>query len=218
MTDSTELKRHAAKVLRRLQKTWPDADCSLDFRTPLQLLVSTILSAQCTDERVNLVTRDLFKKYRSAADYATVPLDELKEDIRSTGFFNNKAKNIQACCRTLMEEYNGEVPADLDTLVALPGIGRKTANVILGTGFGIASGVVVDTHVGRVSRRLGLTEHNDKNAVKIEQDLMQLFPEKEWIALSHRMINLGRSFCMARKPNCADCPMNAICPKVDVKT
>ena len=158
MPDAKEQKRYAAKVTRTLARLYPDAGCSLDFSSPLELLVATILSAQCTDQRVNLVTKELFKKYRSAADYAAVPQARLERDIKSTGFFRNKAKSIRACCRTLDEEHDGEVPPDLDVLVTLPGIGRKTANVVLGTAFGIASGVVVDTHVGRISRRLGTVQ------------------------------------------------------------
>ncbi len=208
----TELKRHAGKVLRRLAKHYPNAQCALQFRSPLQLLVATILSAQCTDERVNQVTRELFKKYRSAADFARVSQAELEQDIKSTGFFRNKAKAIRQCCQRLVEEYNGRVPADMEVLVGLPGIGRKTANVILGTAFGIASGIVVDTHVGRVARRLGLTANKD--AVKVEQDLMALVPKSQWIAFSHRMIHHGRRFCAARKPKCEECPLGDICPRV----
>lgn len=214
MPATAEQKRFAAKVLRRLAKAYPEAKCSLDFESPLELLVATILSAQCTDQRVNLVTKDLFAKYKEAADYARTELSEIEEDIRSTGFFRNKAKNIQQCCRRLLDEYDGQVPQDIDHLVTLPGIGRKTANVVLGTGFGVASGVVVDTHVGRISRRLGLTEQ--KNAEKAEEDLMAAFPRKEWISLSHRMIHHGRAICMARKPKCEECSLSDICPRVGV--
>jgi len=214
---TTEQKRYAAKVTRRLKKEWPDAECSLRFKSPLELLVATILSAQCTDKRVNEVTVDLFKKYRSAADYADAPLDDLKEAIRSTGFFNNKAKNIQACCKALVEQHNGEIPDTLEELVKLAGIGRKTANVILGVAMRIASGVVVDTHVGRISRRLGLTA--EKNPEKVERELMEQFPKKEWIDLSHRMIKLGREYCIARRPKCDEgCPMEDICPRIGVES
>jgi endonuclease-3 len=204
----------AAKVVAALRKLYPDAKCSLDFNNPLELLVATILSAQCTDERVNVVTRDLFKKYHSAADYAAAPPAQLERDIQSTGFYRNKAKNIQGCCRILAEEHGGRLPDGLDVLVELPGIGRKTANVVLGTAFGIASGVVVDTHVGRLSRRLGLTSHKDP--VKIEQDLIAEIPKEEWIAFGHRMIQHGRRICGARKPKCDECPMESFCPRVGV--
>ena len=210
-----DAKRHAAGILRLLRRHYADATCSLNFRTPLELLVATILSAQCTDERVNLVTQDLFRKYRSAGDYAQAPLAELEKDIQSTGFFRNKAKSIQNCCRLLVQQYGGQVPQDIDQLVALPGIGRKTANVILGTAFEIASGVVVDTHVTRLSRRLGLSQQKD--AEKIEKDLMALIPSKQWVAFSHRMIQLGRNICVARKPKCDICPFGTICPKVGVE-
>ena len=211
-----DAKKHAADVVRLLRSRYPDATCSLDFHTPLELLVATILSAQCTDERVNIVTKDLFRKYRSAADYARAPIADLEKDIQSTGFFRNKAKSIQNCCRLLVEKYDGHVPQDIEQLVELPGIGRKTANVILGTAFGIASGVVVDTHVTRLSHRLGLSQQKD--AEKIEKDLMAVIPRKEWIALSHRMIQHGRKVCMARKPLCEACPFSAICPKVGVES
>jgi len=211
-----ETKRFATEVVRSLRRRYPHARCSLDHRTPLELLVATILSAQCTDERVNKVTAGLFRKYRTAADYAGAPQAELEEDIQSTGFFRNKAKNIRACCRVLLEQYDGEVPAEIDKLTELPGIGRKTANVVLGTAFGIASGVVVDTHVGRISRRLGLSEQ--KNPEKIERDLIDRVPKKEWIALSHRMIQHGRRYCTARSPKCESCPLADICPRIGVET
>jgi len=203
-----------AKVVAALGRHYPDAQCALNFSSPLDLLVATILSAQCTDERVNQVTKDLFKKYRSAADYAAATPAQLEQDVQSTGFFRNKAKNIQAGCRILADEHGGRLPQDLDALVQLPGIGRKTANVVLGTAFGIASGVVVDTHVARISRRLGLTSHKDP--VKIEQDLMVAIPKEEWIAFSHRMIHHGRRVCTARKPKCDECPLEAFCPRVGV--
>ncbi|MFZ5830747.1 MAG: endonuclease III [Planctomycetota bacterium] len=206
--------KHAERVVEILREHYPDATCALDFRTPLELLIATILSAQCTDERVNIVTKTLFQKYRSAADYAAAPNDELRRDIQSTGFFNNKAKSIQGCCRVLAEEHGGEVPRDLDTLVEMPGVGRKTANVVLGTAYRIPSGVVVDTHVTRISFRLGLTKQ--KSAEKIEQDLMALIPQDEWIDFSHRVIHHGRRTCVARKPKCSTCPLNEICPRVGV--
>ncbi len=214
MVVTQKAKRYAAKVVGQLRRQYPDAGCSLDFGSPLELLVATILSAQCTDERVNLVTKDLFRKYRSAADYARTPQAELERDIRSTGFFRNKAKNIRGCCQALVEQYEGRVPRELDALVALPGIGRKTANVVLGTAHGIASGVVVDTHVGRISRRLGLSRQ--KNPEKIERDLIEQLPRKDWVAFSHRMIQHGRHYCTARRPKCDDCPLNRFCPRVGV--
>lgn len=215
MATATEQKQRAAKIVRALAKHYQDAECSLDFRTPLQLLVATILSAQCTDERVNRVTPVLFRKYPTAADYAKTPLEDLERDIQSTGFFRNKAKNIQACCRALLEQYQGEIPKEMDKLVELAGVGRKTANVVLGTAFGIASGVVVDTHVTRISRRLGLTEQKDPE--KIERDLMELIPAKSWIALSHQMIHHGRKYCTARNPKCDECPLRTLCPKIGVE-
>jgi endonuclease III len=215
MTAPAEAKRHAADAVRHLRREYPHATCSLDFRTPLELLVATILSAQCTDDRVNQVTRHLFRKYRGAADYTRAPLAELEQDIQSTGFYRNKSKSIQECCRILIERYDGEVPPELDKLVELPGIGRKTANVVLGTAFEIASGIVVDTHVARVSQRLGLTKEKDPK--KIELDLMELVPRKEWIAFSHRVIQHGRRFCTARNPKCDVCPLRSISPKIGVK-
>jgi endonuclease-3 len=209
-------KSAAARIARLLQAAYPDAACSLDFRSPLELLVATILSAQCTDRRVNQVTKSLFQKYRTAADYARVAQDELERDIQSTGFFRNKAKSIQGCCRVLMERHDGQVPREMEALVELPGVGRKTANVVLGTAYGLATGVVVDTHVARLARRLGLSA--EKNPEKIERDLMALFPKTEWIALSHRLIQHGRLVCTARKPRCPECPLEKECPKVGVKT
>ena len=215
MAASPEAKRYAGRVVRQLAGDYPDAECSLDFSNPLELLIATILSAQCTDERVNVVTRELFQKYRSAADYAQADPAELEEDVKSTGFYRNKTKSIMGCCQALLEEHGGEVPQDLETLVPLPGVGRKTANVVLGAAFGIASGVVVDTHVGRISRRLGLTEQS--NAVKVEEDLMELLPSSEWVAFSHRMIWHGRGVCTARKPKCDQCPMRSFCPRLGVE-
>lgn len=211
----TATKSHAAKVVRRLKADYPDAPCALVHKTPFQLLVATILSAQCTDERVNLVTKDLFRKYKKPADFAKAPLAELEKAIQSTGFFRNKAKSIKACSAEIVEKHDGQVPQDLESLVKLAGVGRKTANVVLGTAYGLPTGVVVDTHVGRLSRRLGLTEHTD--AVKVEQDLMQLLPKREWIDFSHRMIHHGRAICNARKPLCEQCSMRKFCPQVGVK-
>jgi len=202
-------KSYVTKILRRLKKKYPDADCSLHYQDPLQLLVATILSAQCTDARVNLVTRELFQKYRSARDFAVADLSELENDIHSTGFYRNKAKNIRNACKIIEEQYGGEVPADMTKLVTLPGVGRKTANCVLGNGFGIAVGVVVDTHVERLSHRLGLSESTTPE--KIEQDFMQIFPQNEWIGISHRLILLGRESCLARKPKCDTCVLGDIC-------
>jgi endonuclease-3 len=214
MADIAQAKRHAGRVAKLLTEEYPDAACALEFRNPLELLIATILSAQCTDVRVNLVTKDLFRRYRSAADYAKANPKELEEAIKSTGFFRNKAKNIQACCQRLVDECGGEVPQELDRLVKLPGVGRKTANVVLGTAFGIASGVVVDTHVARLSWRLGLTKHKDP--VKIERDLMSVLPAREWVDFSHRMIHHGRKICIARRPKCELCRLNKICPRIGV--
>ena len=214
MTKQHSRQSHAAAIAVRLKKCYPDAHCALNFSNPLELLIATILSAQCTDVRVNQVTPALFRKYPNAAAYAAADPDELKEAIRSTGFFNAKAAAIQNCCRQLCERFGGEVPRDLDALVGLPGVGRKTANVVLGTAFGLATGVVVDTHVSRLSRRMGLTAHSQPE--KIEEDLMHAFPPTEWIALGHRLIEHGRRICAARKPLCDQCPLNDLCPRIGV--
>jgi endonuclease-3 len=215
MAASAEEKARAVRIARCLGKQYPDATCSLHFQTPLELLVATILSAQCTDVRVNQVTEKLFRTYPTAAHYARATLPQLEREIQSTGFFRNKAKNIQACCRTLLEACGGEVPRKIERLVELPGVGRKTANVVLGTAFGIATGVVVDTHVARISQRLGLTRQKDPE--KIERDLMEQLSPKEWIALSHRMIQHGREFCKARSPTCDACPLRKLCPRIGVE-
>jgi endonuclease-3 len=214
MVVNAQAKRYAARVAKLLAEEYPDAVCALHFKSPLELLVATILSAQCTDVRVNMVTKDLFRRYRTAKDYAQADLAELEQQIKSTGFFRNKAKNIQACCRAIAEQHGGKVPADLEQLVKLPGVGRKTANVVLGTAFRIAVGVVVDTHVSRLSQRLGLTRHKDP--VKIERDLMALLPAEEWVDFSHRMIHHGRRICIARRPKCEACHLQDICPRVGV--
>jgi endonuclease III len=214
MAAKLDQKHQATQVVRLLHESYPEAHCALKYRTALQLLVATILSAQCTDVRVNIVTPELFKKYPTAADFANASLPELEKAIQSTGFFRNKAKNIQACCKKIVEEHNGKVPNTLDELVELPGVGRKTANVVLGSWFEIPSGVVVDTHVGRISKRLGLTKHND--AVKVEQDLIKIVPQKSWIDFSHQMIFHGRAICIARRPLCEKCTMAKICPKIGV--
>jgi len=202
-----------AKIISFLRKRYPDAKCALHFTNPLELLVATILSAQCTDERVNKVTRDVFRKYKTAADYARARPEMLENDIRSTGFYKNKAKSIINCCKKIVEVHGGAVPETLNELVALDGIGRKTANVILGNAFGVP-GITVDTHVKRVSYRLGLTKQQDP--VKIEYDLIELVPHKEWTHFSHLMIFHGRYTCMARKPLCSSCVLKYLCPKTGV--
>jgi endonuclease-3 len=199
-----------AKVLPILKKTYPQAKCSLDHRTPLELLVATILSAQCTDDRVNIVTKDLFRKYRSAKDYAAAPQETLERDIQSTGFYRNKSKSIRAMAASVLEQHGGEVPRTMEELTALAGVGRKTANVVLGNAFGINVGVTVDTHVTRVSQRLGLTKHTD--AVKIEQDLIPIVPQADWALWSHLLIHHGRAICQARKSKCTRCPLRPHCP------
>ena len=204
-----------AAVARRLGKVYPQALCSLDFASPFQLLIATILSAQCTDKRVNAVTGSLFGRWPTAAALAAASQAEVEAVIRSTGIFRAKAKNIRGCCQSLVERHGGEVPRTLEELVRLPGVGRKTANVVLGSGFGLPSGVVVDTHVGRISRRLGLTRHAD--AVKAERDLIAAIPKSHWIVFSHRLIEHGRTVCTARRPRCEDCPLTDLCPRVGVK-
>ncbi len=208
-------KKRAREVAALLAREYADAECALVHETPFELLIATILSAQCTDERVNIVTKELFAKYSTPAALAAVPIKRLEKLIQSTGFFRNKAKNIHECCVKLVEEHGGKVPKELDELVHLPGVGRKTANVVLGTAFGIPSGVVVDTHVTRLSQRLGLTEHED--AVKIERDLMEQLPQDEWINFSHRMIWHGRRICKARRPLCGSCLLEKLCPKIGVE-
>ena len=202
------------KIIAALDRTYPGAHCELDHADPLQLLIATILSAQCTDKRVNLVAKELFKKYRSAADYANAPLAELEQAIKSTGFFRNKAKNIQACCRKIIARHNGQVPRTMEELTYLDGVGRKTANVVLGNAFGINAGVVVDTHVARLSQRLGLT--NQKTPEKIERDLMALVPQKQWALFSHWLIWHGRRRCDARRPDCQNCEIKKLCPRIGV--
>ena len=213
MKPDVVVRRRAKRVVAALAALYPDAHCALDHETPLQLLVATILSAQCTDVRVNKVTPALFARFQAAADYAGAQPAELERLIASTGFFRNKAKNIIQCCTMLVAQHGGEVPATLDELVVLPGVGRKTANVVLGNAFGIP-GITVDTHVGRLSRRLGLTVHEDP--VKVEHDLMELLPPPDWTMISHRLIFHGRQVCFARKPKCDECTMRTFCPKVDV--
>ena len=198
------------ETIARLKSEYPDATTALDWENPLELLVATILSAQTTDVRVNAVTPNLFAKYPTAADYAAADPTELEEDIRPTGFFRNKAKSLRGMAGALVEDHGGEVPRTMDELVALPGVGRKTANVVLGNAFGIDEGVVVDTHVRRLSNRLGFTIENDPE--KIEKDLMQAVPKRDWTVFSHLLILHGRSVCKARKPACGDCVVNDLCP------
>jgi endonuclease-3 len=198
------------RILDGLRKAYPDAHCELNYSNPLELLIATILSAQCTDKQVNLVTADLFKKHRTAADFANAGLAGLQQDIRRLGFFRNKAKNIQACCRKLIERHGGDVPRTMGELVQLDGVGRKTANVVLGNAFGIDEGVVVDTHVMRLSQRLGLTRK--KTPEKIEQDLAKLVPQKCWTLFSHWLIWHGRRRCSARQPDCFRCEIVQLCP------
>ncbi|HEY0545150.1 MAG TPA: endonuclease III [Pyrinomonadaceae bacterium] len=203
-------KQRTKKIIGLLKREYPDARCSLNHTSALELLIATILSAQCTDERVNLVTADLFRKYRAPEDYLKVPQTELETDIRSTGFYRNKAKAIQGACKLISEEYNGRVPDTIEELLKLPGVARKTANVVLGNAYGITSGVVVDTHVARLSARLKLSE--EQQAEKIERDLMQLVPRADWIHFSHLLIAHGRKICKARTPLCADCVIEKFCP------
>lgn len=201
------------KILAILRKTYPNARCALHYRNPLELLIATILSAQCTDERVNRVTPGLFEKYRSAEDYARASVDSLANEIRSLGFFRNKAKSVIACCKAIVEKHAGEVPKTMAELTALPGVGRKTANVVLGNAFGIQEGITVDTHVRRVAARLGLTQHTDPD--KIEEDLMRIVPRKDWAMASHWLIWHGRLRCVARKPDCAGCELSELCPSAN---
>ena len=206
----TDKKARTAEIIKRLKKAYPDAHCALNHTSPFELLIATILSAQCTDVRVNIVTADLFRKYRGPADFLNVSQQELEKDIHSTGFFRNKAKNIQAACKRIIEEFGGEVPQTMDELLTLGGVARKTANVVMGNAFGIASGVVVDTHVSRLSQRLGLTVN--KTPEKIERDLAELVPKKDWVMFPHWMIFHGRQICIARKPKCGECVLADICP------
>lgn len=202
------------RIIAGLKKTYPNAHCELNFSNALELLIATILSAQCTDKRVNLVTADLFKKYRSAADFAQAPADELEQAIKTTGFFRNKTKSIKAAAQSLIDRHGGQVPRTMEELVELGGVGRKTANVVLGNAFGLNSGVVVDTHVARLSKRLGLTRQNDPE--KIEAELMKLVPREQWTLFSHWLIWHGRRRCFARGPDCAHCEIKALCPRIGV--
>ena len=204
-----------AKIIQKLHRAYPDARCALRHENSLQLLIATILSAQCTDARVNMVTPTLFKRYRTAADFAAAPPGELEEMIRSTGFFRNKARSIRNCCRSIAEQHGGRVPDTLDELIQLDGIGRKTANVVLGVTYGKAEGIVVDTHVARLARRMGLTRQ--RTPEKIEQSLMKTVPRSDWIDFSHLLIWHGRKRCTARKPDCIQCEVADVCPKIGVE-
>jgi len=212
----TQRRERTEQIIKLLKRAHPDAHCALNHSSAFELLIATILSAQCTDERVNIVTADLFRKYRKPEDYLKVAATELQQDVRTTGFFRNKTKSIQGACRMLVEEFNGQVPQTMEELLQLPGVARKTANVVLGVAYGIAAGVVVDTHVSRLSQRLGLTKKKD--AGKIEQDLMELVPRKDWIIFSHLLIFHGRRVCKARRPLCEECVVEKLCPSSLLKS
>jgi endonuclease-3 len=213
--ETTEAKAaRTKKIIARLRHAYPTAHCELNFSNPLESLIATILSAQCTDKRVNIVTAELFRKYRSAADFANANLTELEDAIKTTGFYRNKARNIKACCQSLVEKHGGQVPKSMEELFELGGVGRKTANVVLGNAFNINTGIVVDTHIGRLSIRLGLTKETDP--VKVEQALMPLVPQSEWTLFSHLLIWHGRRRCHARSPDCPNCEVHELCPKIGV--
>ncbi len=207
-------KLRTREVIKRLRKAYPDAHCALNHSNAFELLIATILSAQCTDARVNIVTADLFRKYRGPSDYLKVSQKELEQDIHSTGFFRNKAKNIQSACTRIIDAYGGEVPRTMEDLLTLGGVARKTANVVMGNAFGIASGVVVDTHVSRISKLLGLTDSNTPE--KIERDLAELIPKRNWVMFPHWLIMHGRAICIARRPKCDQCVLASICPSARV--
>jgi endonuclease III len=211
-----DLKVRTQKIVQLLKHAYPDAKCSLNHSSPFELLIATILSAQCTDDRVNIVTADLFRKYRKPEDYLKVTASELQNDIRTTGFFRNKTRSIQGTAKLLTEQYSGRVPETMEELLELPGVARKTANVVMGNAFGVASGVVVDTHVTRLSRRLGLTKQKD--AVKIENDLIEIVARKDWVIFPHLLIAHGRKICKARTPLCAECVLEKHCPSSYLKT
>ena len=205
----TEQER-VSELMTRLHQMYPDAKCSLDFTKPLELLVATILAAQCTDERVNQVTATLFKKYRTAQDYASAPLQQLEQDLRQINFYRNKAKHVREACAILVARHGGQVPQSMQELLALPGVARKTANVVLGNAYSLVQGVIVDTHVGRISRRLGLSSSDDP--VKTEQELMKKLPHQDWLDFTHLLIYHGRAICQARKPLCQQCALVDLCP------
>jgi endonuclease-3 len=205
-----EPKQRAAKIIELLEKQFPNAKTALSYSNPLEILVATMLSAQTTDERVNIVTQSLFKKYRKPEDYADVDIKELERDIHSTGFYHNKARNLKKCCQLLIKKYNSQVPKTMEEMLELPGVARKTANIVLYNAYGIISGIAVDTHVRRLSQRLGLSERDDP--VKIELDLMQIIPKDKWMKVTDLLIFHGRQVCIARKPKCEICVLNKICP------
>ena len=204
------IEERAPEIIERLSKTYPDAHVALDFTNPLECLIATILSAQCTDERVNLVTKTLFHKYTTPADYLDVPEAELAADIKPTGFFNQKTRSIRGACARIVEAFGGKVPNTMEELITLPGVARKTANIVLGNAYGIVEGIAVDTHVRRVSERLGFTAQTDPN--KIEHDLMRMIPKDRWFDFTYVIIDHGRTICVARKPRCAECPVSELCP------
>ena len=210
LTRDAPIEERAPEIMRILSETYPDAKVALDFSNALEMLVATILSAQCTDEKVNEVTASLFRKYRTPEDYLRVQEDELKADIKPTGFFNQKAISIREACRRIVEEYDGEVPNTMEDLITLRGVARKTANIVLGNAFGIVEGIAVDTHVRRLANRLGFSEHADPD--KVEQDLMRLVPRQRWFDFTYVLIEHGRAICVSRKPRCEECPVNRICP------
>lgn len=211
-TSTTRLDRKTAalETLKQLEKVHSDAKIALNYSSPLELLIATMLSAQCTDRRVNIVTKDLFKRYRTAKDYANTDLKTLEEEIKSTGFYHNKAKNIKNCCQMLVEKFKGQVPKTMEELLQLPGVARKTANIVLANAYRVVEGIAVDTHVRRVSKRLGLTDN--ENPDKIETDLMQIVPKKSWARITDLLIFHGRRICTAKHPNCAGCVLNDFCP------
>ena len=210
LTRDAPIEERAPEVIRRLEAAYPDAKVALNFSNPLECLVATILSAQCTDEKVNEVTAVLFTKYRTAEDYLRVPEDELKRDIKPTGFFNQKAISIRAACQRIVEVYGGEVPRTMEELITLRGVARKTANIVLGNAFGTVEGIAVDTHVKRLANRLGFSQQSDPD--KIEQDLMRLIPRERWFDFTYVLIDHGRAICQAKVPKCAECPVNHLCP------
>lgn len=214
LTRTSPIEERAPILLARLAEAYPDAHVALNFTNPLECLIATILSAQCTDERVNIVTKSLFVKYRTPQDYLAVPEEELREDIRSTGFFNQKARSIRGTCVRLVEAYDGQVPDTMEDLITLPGVARKTANIVMGNAYGKVVGIAVDTHVRRLANRLGFSEQSD--ADKIEQDLMRLIPEADWFDASYRIIDHGRAICQAKKPNCSACTLSDLCPASQV--
>jgi len=213
-TRASSIDVRAPVLLARLAEAYPDAHVALHFTNALECLIATILSAQCTDERVNIVTKSLFVKYRTPQDYLAVPEDEFKEDIHSTGFFNQKTKSIRGACTRIVEVYDGKVPDTMEDLITLPGVARKTANIVLGNAYGKVEGIAVDTHVRRLANRLGFSEHSDPD--KVEQDLMRLIPPDEWFDASYRIIDHGRAVCQAKNPRCAECPLSDLCPSSQV--